>query len=264
MSGEPIKVFNTEFRSLEPFNGVQRAIEGVILLPVCDGKPVLSLCERINKTDDGEELLKEWALVSGVTKIKGPNDTEFARFSDKQFINGNNQITPDECAEITYENPRLTMTHHLLTELTDLKKNPMSDQQVQELSKSFDWLIQKINVSTDWEFIQIVRKSFLDKKAGLVIDDFQTSVGICRIELTRKEIDDLNIQILKFQNREQQRFALLDWELQDGKLTVNTKVPIPSFRYGIPIDEYVDRVRNYFANILFPQFGPIFAKLIAM
>jgi hypothetical protein len=262
MSGEPIKVFGTEFRALEPFKGLSRAMEGVILMPVCDGKPVMSLCHRINKTENGgEELLREWAFIAGTTKVKHPNDIEFSAFSDVRFIDGNKQVTPEQCAEVTYESLRSALTRHVLNELTDLKKSPKSDEEVQKLSDEFDWFIQKVNASQDWEFIEITRPS-TNKDTGVTIDDFQTSVGICRIILTRKEISDLNIQILKFQHREQRRFEPLEWQLQDGKLSVNTNVVIPSFRYGIPIDEYIDRVRNYFANIMFPKFGNIFAKLI--
>lgn len=228
----------------------QIPLEGVILVPVCDNKPVMAYCHRINKANNTEELLEEWAFVAGTTFVKGPNDTEFIDKNGKQ-------ISSEESKNATYKSLQYTIKFHLLNELTDLKKNPKSDEEIRELELMFEWLIKKVYESNDWEFVEFSRPS-----QGI---NFMSSVGICRISLTQKEIDDLNIQILKFQQREQRRFVPLNWKLIDsGKLEVDTNVPLPAFKYGIPIDLYIQRVRNYFANIMFPKFGKTFAKLIEL
>lgn len=101
----------------------QRPLEGLILVPVCNNKPVMAYCHRINKTNNTEELLEEWAFVAGTTFVKGPNDTEFSKFTDGKFIDkSGEQISSEESKKVTYKSLQYTIKFHLLNELTDLKK----------------------------------------------------------------------------------------------------------------------------------------------
>ena len=227
-----------------PVMGLDFPLESTLLILVQEGTQKLIMSLGKNKKNK-----LEWTLVGGKVESQKRTDEKFIDFNDARFIVDGKQISPDECADIIFENPKKSLAREVMEELTGNKKFN------QEEENKFDWLIKKIYDSNDWVFVKTNKSVKLNETDKL--DGFSTYMGLCKVMLSERDISLLNDVIESYEEREHRFFIPKEWHITEFESNGKNKNC-----FTVKVDDNDHPVRNYNANIMFVHYWKEFNELI--
>ena len=223
--------------------GNPRPVESTLLVPVVVDEYgvkyqlVMSISQRIDKGQEKKEL----ALVGGKTESMFSTDAKMLDYADSRFIKNGKQISEEECKQIIFENPKLSLAREVLEEITGNKNVDIS------YYKHLDWFVSKIINSTadNWTVVTTNKQVKLSDDSKI---KFQTDMALCSILLTQEEVDKLNIDISKYSGREHIEFVLKDFKITEEVKDEKVKRALTVTTDDLPVRGYNELMFGFYPN----------------
>jgi len=248
----------------KPVTGLDCPVEShVLLIRDEEGNIVMAHTKRWNKDESiegGGEWKEEWTCVGGKSESWKRDEDQMTDFSDLRFVHAGEKrkFTSEECADVVVENPRYSVAREVVEELTGLKEIDEKDW------KTFDWLVQRIYNHGRWKMLKTNKQVKVDKgkDTEYKLGDFQTYMGVCRINLTKDEIATLNSQLEFYPEREQRELASKKWKIDESIKQGKDGKPDKTVKMFVVETGDDLNVRKYNANILFKFYWEEFQSLM--